>query len=226
MGHFWREENFRGLLSTAGLAEARGWSGYAAYCRLRERGLRPASLRALDEFIAEAASWPLARRASFCEWLLEHEYSTPYVYDLVPHPLRHRLIAPTLTDWAAAAPGDPRAWRWLPAPDGPRRAIALDPDDQIALRRLIGWLIGGLDYDLHEMPRYYLGSDPVAARAIAKEALELAERLEDPAIREIVRADARESFELLDGYVAYQESGSALAFEEWAARNGRTVERQ
>jgi hypothetical protein len=225
MPYTWREENFRGLLGAAALAEARGWPGYASYCRLRERGLRPAALRALEEFIATATAWPLPQRAAFCEWLLELEFSARRVYNLVPYPLRHRLIDPTLGEWAAASPEDPRAWRWLPAPDGPRRALALDPHDQIALRRLIGWLVGGLYYGLHEMPQDYLGSDPVADRAMAKEALDLSERLEDPAIRDIVRADARESFDLLDGYVAYVESGSSLDFEEWAARNGRSVER-
>lgn len=92
-------------------------------------------------------------------WLLrEIDEDTPCQSILAPHPLRTRVIAPTLSEWIEAEPENAEPHRWIGGQDHWRRAIELDPDDQIARRKLVASILNGVDYATHEMPTGYLGS--------------------------------------------------------------------
>src|SRR5687768_8198147 len=173
----WRDQIAQRLIEVATEARKRDAPGFAVYCQFRAEGLRPQALGALAEFIVSARAWPLQRRTMFVDWIECEALASPAVRELVPQPLRIGFVDPTLSEWSLTSPGDPRCWRWLPPPDGPRKALELDPSDQVARQRLAENEANWLDYVTHEFPQGYLGNSVAEDILEGKEAFAAAEGL-------------------------------------------------
>ena len=77
---------------------------------------------------------------------------------LIPHPLKIRVVEPTLLEWTDIEPTCSEPHRWLGGYEHLERAIELDPADQIALKELVLILLGQVSYSTHHLPVGYLGS--------------------------------------------------------------------
>jgi hypothetical protein len=100
-----------------------------------------------------------------------------------------------------------------------RRAIELDPADQPARVRLVELLIGGLDYDAHHLPDYYIG-DAAADLRDADDASALIEGVSDAEVRARLREELAAARPLLEDWLAFQaERGTD--FDAWCKRRGR-----
>ena len=99
---YWNQQNFKGLIGVAdSIADQPQCNLFARYCRLRECGLRPQSLQAITELIAEAAGWGDIARREFANWIYYTSLRNPEVHQLIPTPLNQQLLVPTLQQWAA-----------------------------------------------------------------------------------------------------------------------------
>jgi hypothetical protein len=152
----------------------------ASYCRLRERGLRNDAFAHLREFIREAQQWSLPERARFADWILSLQRSHPQIYDLIPYPLQQDLIEPTLRDWCRAEPMHPVRYRWLGTDEDLRRAVELDPAEQVARQLFIERVAGAVDFSIHELSSgyEYLG-DPEDDLRQLREAEEMLQGIKD-----------------------------------------------
>lgn len=167
---FWRDTYFQTLKDVAAEASTSPeWADYAAYCTEHERGLRRQAFAALDRFMSRMESAPFAERRRFASWLLHRADLHDGSHMLVPHPLRKRVIEPTLDEWLQVEPTSSEPHRWLGGYEHLKRAIELDPADDIARRRFIRCILGSVDYATHELPHGYLG-EPVADLAVLAEA--------------------------------------------------------
>jgi len=171
---FWRKTYFQTLKDVAAEAGASPtWADYAAYCTEHERGLRPQAFAILDRFISQMESASFEERRRFVSWLLHHCDLRDGSHMLAPHPLRRRVIEPTLAEWLQVEPASSEPHRWLGGYEHLKRAIELDPSDEIARRRFIGGILGQVNYSTHELPSGYLGepNGDLAALAEAEAAL-------------------------------------------------------
>ncbi|MEM1054763.1 MAG: hypothetical protein AAGI52_04500 [Bacteroidota bacterium] len=89
---------------------------YAAYCRLREQGLRKQALSLVSQLADQLAVEPFPQRRRFIGWVLRQSIEGAHPPDgllLLPYPLVRRLIEPTLLDWTRWRPEDPEPHFWL-----------------------------------------------------------------------------------------------------------------
>jgi hypothetical protein len=198
---YWRKSYFETLNIVA--AEASTfveWAGYAAYCSQQERGLRRQAFTILESFILEMEHAPFLERRRFVSWLLHRTYLHEYNHMLLPHPLRKRIIEPTLTEWIQADPDSSEPHRWFGGYEHLKRAIELDPRDEIACSKFVSFILGNVDYATHELPYGYLGkpSDDLRILAEAEATLQGLSSAED---RETAAQEISEQRRLIENYM-------------------------
>ncbi|MFM7516087.1 MAG: hypothetical protein ACKO3V_04030, partial [Pirellula sp.] len=159
---YWNQQNFEGLIAVAdSIADQPQWNLFARYCRLRERGLRPQSLQAITELIAEAAGWGDNARREFADWIYSTFLRHPEVHQLIPTPLNQQLLVPTLRKWAALESSTAIPERWLGFATGDHQhfanALSRDPTDDISRYRLVSRDLADVDHQCHHLPDYFIG---------------------------------------------------------------------
>ena len=199
--HFWRKDFFETLREVEAEALTRPeWADYALFCREYEKGLRPQALKTLEGFISKIERQSFEERRSFVSWLLERVDGRDGRHMLVPQPLHVRVIEPTLIEWTLLEPKRSEPHRWLGGYDHLKQALELEPDDEIARRKLLAIILGKVGMSTHELPQGYLGSaqDDLAA---LREAEELLTGLSDHEDRDRFAADIAEERERIQKYL-------------------------
>jgi len=157
--HFWRDDYFQTLRDVATEASASPeWADYAAFCTEYERGLRPQAFAILDRFIASMEYLSFAERRRFVSWLLNRADGHGGRHMLVPHPLQQRIVEPTLKEWIGVEPAASEPHRWLGGYEHLKRAIELDPHDELARRKFVAHILSRVGLSTHELPAGYLGT--------------------------------------------------------------------
>ena len=152
---------------------------------------------------------------------------------VLSQPLVVGIVTPTARQWAEAAPdladaqfllglfGDMSALGDGPAPlDCFRRAIALDPTHQAALRELVYRVTAWNEYAQHELPCGYLGTSPITEDIDdLREVTALLPAIVD---RDWVAGIAPRLEELLATAIAWQAFRAAKAedFARWCLDHG------
>ena len=113
--HYWREDYFETLRKAAAdaVCESPGWQDYADFCLDYERGLRSQAFLTLGRFISRIEHEPLRERRRFVSWLMRASDEQKDDHMLVPHPLRVRIVEPTLLEWTMADPQNSGPHRWI-----------------------------------------------------------------------------------------------------------------
>ncbi len=173
----WRDEYFKTLRDvSAGAARSPEWYEYARFCSEYECGLRREAFTTLDRFILRLEREGFSERRRFVSWLLNTTNGVQGQHMALPHPLRVRIIEPTLIEWTAVEPTCSEPHRWLGGYEHLQSALEIDASDEIARRKLVSLILGSGDYSTHELPSGYIG-DPHQDLAALAEANELASSL-------------------------------------------------
>lgn len=197
---FWRDTYFQTLKDVAAEAGASPeWADYAAFCTEHERGLRRQAFEILERFISQMERASFGERRRFVSWLLHRADLRDGSQMLAPHPLNKRVIEPTLAEWLQVEPASSEPHRWLGGYDHLKRAVELDPTDEIAHRRFISWILGHVDYSTHELPFGYLGEPSADLTALA-EAEAVLSGLSSENDRRRVAAEIAEQRRLIEDY--------------------------
>lgn len=170
--YYWRKPYFdtlKEIAEKAGIQPA--WAEYAAFCLEYESGLRKNAFATLERFIAKFERSPFSKRREFVSWLLTQAEGKEGRHMLLPHPLKIRLVEPTLLEWTTVEPACSEPHRWLGGPEHLKQALQLDPEDELARRKLIIWTMGQVSAYCHPIPKDYTGDfkDDLAALAEADE---------------------------------------------------------
>lgn len=198
---FWRDSYFKTLKELAAEAAANPeWTDYAAYCTEHERGLRREAFTILNRFIVQMERTSFEGRRRFISWLLNRADLREGSDLAVPHPLRQRIIEPTLAEWLKAEPLSSEPHRWLGGYDHLKQAILLDPTDQVARRKFVGCILGGVDYSTHELPHGYLG-DPTEDMAHLDEAEATLAGVTDDEFRKLATSEIADQKRLVEDYM-------------------------
>ena len=101
---YWRDDYFKTLVDIAAdAAKSPDWADYAAFCLEYESGLRPQAFAVLERFMHALERAQYSERRRFVSWLMNTADGTPGQHLAVPHPLRLRIVEPTLSDPAISA---------------------------------------------------------------------------------------------------------------------------
>ena len=155
--YFWAENDFKTLKDVA--AEARTvpeWADYAAFCEEYERGLRGKAYTILERFMSHLERAPFPERRRFVSWLSGRSDRREGRQRLIPHPLQVRVVEPTLIEWTIVEPHCSEPHLWLGGYDHVKRAFELEPDSQLARRKLIILVWSRVDFEAYGLG--YLGN--------------------------------------------------------------------
>jgi hypothetical protein len=156
--HFWRKKHFQTVKDVAADASTSPeWTDYAGFCSEYERGLRRQAFTTLERFVSSLARAPFVERRRFVSWLLQRADGRDGRHMLIPYPLHVRIVEPTLLEWTLVEPRCSEPDRWLGGYEHLKHAIELQPDDELARRKLLGLLLGKVGFSTHELPVGYLG---------------------------------------------------------------------
>jgi hypothetical protein len=219
---YWRDDNFKGLKEIVEELQDKGVDEYRNYLLLREKGLRNRAFESLNKFLSDTIDWPFKRRKEFVNWLCNIEIKNPEVYDLIPTPLREGLINTTLDEWCSIEPENNVPWRWKGGYDNWKKALSLNPKDEMARTFLLKAIIHDIDYSLHELPYGYIGK-PIEDLEFIKEAESLIPGLLNSELMQKYRETFTECKALINSYLEYRESGSQNSFEEWGLIEGKAT---
>ena len=153
---YWRDDFFKTLVDIAAdAAKFPDWADYAAFCLEYERGLRPQAFAVLERFMHALERAPFSERRRFVSWLMNTADGTPGQHVAVPHPLRLRIVEPTLVEWTAVEPKCSEPHRWIGGYEHLKLALELNGGDHAARRKLIICLLG---VGTHQLPDLYVGN--------------------------------------------------------------------
>ncbi len=156
---YWRDEDFSILAEASRIASGNhAWAEYAKYCELLERGLRNDALSYLSKFIESSSDWSFVEKKEFVSWLYHYAYPRRFLNQLLPHPLREKLLEPTLAEWVCREPENSEPHRWIGGIEHLSEAIKLDPADEIARYRLADAVFDHVGYAIHGLPYGYIGN--------------------------------------------------------------------
>jgi hypothetical protein len=199
--YFWRKDYFESLKTAADETKATPeWMEFATFCTEMELGLRKQALKSLDRFIAEMERRPFSERRQFVSWLCARTDRSWGSNILMPHPLRIRIVEPTLSEWTIEEPDDSEPHRWIGGYEHLIQAIELNSNDQIARRKLIICILSRIDNNAHELPIGYLGA-PHEDLSALDEAEDLLAELSNDEDREALLADITELRSAIHGYL-------------------------
>jgi hypothetical protein len=199
--YYWRKDHFESLQAAADDARATPeWMEYATFCAEMRLGLRKQALKSLDLFIQEMERRPFSDRRQFVSWLCMRTSKSWENSILMPHPLRIRIVEPSLAEWTIEQPADSEPHRWIGGYEHLIRAIELNPNDQIARRKLIICVLSRISNNAHELPIGYLGTPDEDLSAL-HEAEDLLAELSNDEDREALLTDITELRSAIHGYL-------------------------
>ncbi len=197
----WRDKYFKTLREISAEAErSHEWSDYAAFCSEYERGLRKQAFAILNRFISNMERAPFSERKRFVSWLMNATAGVEGQHMAAPHPLRVRIIEPTLVEWTAVEPNCSEPHRWLGGYEHLKSALLLDASDEIARRKLLDLIMGAVDYSTHELPHGYIG-DPHEDLIGLAEACELADGMTNEIERKQFAEEIEQQRVLIQSYL-------------------------
>jgi len=133
------------------------WADYAMFCAEYERGLRREAFVILERFLFSLERAAFTQRRRFVSWLLDRAEGREGRHMLIPHPLHLRVVEPTLLEWTQVEPECSEPHRWIGGYEHLRRAIELQPEDELARKKLIACVLSRVVFGTHVLPSGYLG---------------------------------------------------------------------
>ncbi|HYE53414.1 MAG TPA: hypothetical protein VD996_01175 [Chitinophagaceae bacterium] len=202
------------------------WTDYANYCFAREKGLRKAAFKHLDNFFQATANWTNDQKIEFIKFLFSFfETVEEADYGPFPQPLSERLVKPALQYWCEHENKDERPFRWYGTyyrSEGHLfKALELNPADDIARQRLLTWWTNNIYYSIHHLPEGYIG-DPAEDLQLAEKIQSHIDQLTDPDLREKWTKELQENLELVRNYIEWKQSGHP-DLEQWGKEKNKRV---
>ncbi|WP_051656247.1 hypothetical protein [Exiguobacterium acetylicum] len=188
----------------------------------KDRGLRKAWLVHMERFIEKANTWNFERQRMFVSWLLSTCEGETEASFLLIHPLKERLLKPTLKKWMKEMPDDVRPYRWY--------GLFFDEDDryiylqeaitrggrqeQLAIEKMIDHHLYGLWYSFHHLNEdLYLGEIEEDAATLTETWL-LIEQLEDAVLKSECINEWQKMNQTLTDWVRFRQE-QTTGFMEW-----------
>lgn len=223
--HYWNRDNFEGLssLSSALRLDPR-LERLAAYCDLREKGLRRAAFVQLEIFLNEVTSCEVSVQRDLALHVLEAHWKIPQAHQFLADPLRKRFLERVLEEWRAAEAENPVPVRQLALLRQDRslleEALRMKPNDDLVRVALAGILIGLVDHATHHLVEGRFIGDEADASATLAEAKSILTGVMEPSSVRTLCQDREALAALLADWREYRRAPEGT-FPEWCQVRNR-----
>ncbi|MCG2618158.1 hypothetical protein LZZ85_27910 [Terrimonas sp. NA20] len=129
----------------------KAWANeYLRYLDLRKKGLRKASFEALEQFILIYNDLDKTLRRLFIDFIYQIGREAGNCDEYIPVNL-YSVFKMELNKWIKEEPENPIPYRWSSELSLVKRAVELDPSDQLTLDIFFSRLIKGIEMNQHEV---------------------------------------------------------------------------
>jgi hypothetical protein len=217
----WSENHnpYHGILQEALAVD--DWYLYALSLDNSLKGYKEQSQTFLNGFINFAKTWEFARKRKFLEWfcpMLEVDSNIRLLN--LPEPLAGKLVYPTLQEWLQIEPKNPAPYRWLGmlfhdenSEMYLRKALAVDPTEQVARRGLTNILSYNLYDAFHYLPRIVAGN-PQEILHTLEDIREIAKGITNPEVQTLFFQAVDYYQKIIFNWLAFKAS-TETNFEKW-----------
>lgn len=128
------------------------WAGnYLEYTNLRKKGLKKQSQAYLTEFIEVFKKQNVSERRNFVDSVYSIAYLTSDYSTFLPMNLYKEAIQPEIETWIKEEPDNPIPNKWSYDLNNNKKAILLNPNDQIAIENFANKIINKISLNQHEV---------------------------------------------------------------------------
>lgn len=126
-------------------------SNYTKYLEYRRKGLRKEGLGFLTKFANDFKSQGKNERRRFLDYVFGLAFISEDYSEYLPVNLYNELLVPEIKNWIDDEPDNPNAYRWSADLSNVKKAVELNPIDQIALERAGQMIINAISMNQHEI---------------------------------------------------------------------------
>ena len=226
--YYWNESNFKGLKEVGMEFQHRpGFTFFADYCLSKEKGLKKQAKQSIGAFVDMIDESDVYTQRNIVVCLLELKFENPAIHQLLPHPLRMKLIS-ILDTWSQSQEVEGQVFRWLGylLPDAKQydKAIELDPQDQIALGMRANSHLNSVDYQTHHLSESRFLGEVSEAESTLVFAESLISRLEAGRWKKRLSDELDYYKRLIKKWKEYCELSPTNPFPKWCERQGELFE--
>lgn len=121
------------------------------YIQFRKQGLKKKAMEELEYFFLDFNLQSHSDRRFFIDIVNRIAFLTDNYSLFLPENLNSKFLVPEIKLWIKDEPSNPIPYKWSSNIDDNTKSVELDPQDQIALEKLVNRLIGKISMNQHEL---------------------------------------------------------------------------
>ncbi len=222
--NYWNQQNFEGLKSIGEkYSSVSDFELFGKYCLLREKGLKKQSVVAINEFVSLIGKQSTKKQREIATELSALSFWNRDIHQLVSHPLKV-FLKDVLEKWTEEDITDAVPYRWLGYISGDlsqyKKALEIDPTDEICITRLAQSLLDDVDYQTHHLSESKLLGEFSDAMKAVSDAETLINLLKNNSIKSSITEELNYYKELLASWQEYDKSEKNDSFPAWCTQKG------
>jgi hypothetical protein len=127
------------------------FKNYFSYLNFREKGLNKQSKDCMKDFIRDLKGMNKSDRQFFIDWVYRQAFEKDNYGSFLPWNLVHEIIKPELNNWMKEEPENVIPYIWSFDSVLLKKALELQPQNQIAIELLAKRVMGIISMNQHEL---------------------------------------------------------------------------
>jgi len=222
---YWNQNNFTGLKSIGKKYSAIPvYKLFGEYCLKKEEGLKKIAVATLKDFVSESKIKSQKEQRIIAEELSSLGFYNRDVHQLLAFPLV-KYLKEVLNQWTIDDPANLIPYKWLGYISGDiscyKKALKLDPKDDICISRIAQSYINEIDYQTHHLSESKLLGDFKNAKLILSKSKSLIDRLSSDEMKSTILLEYEYYQKLLESWDKYSKIETKQSFPDWCASRGK-----
>ncbi len=222
--YYWNRENFEGLKSVGEkYSSVEGYELFGKYCLQKEQGLKKLAVTSIKEFVSVSKRRTQEEQRGIAEELSSLGFWNGDIHQLLAHPLVE-FLKQVLEQWASDDPANPTPHKWLGYIGGDissyKRALKLDPKDEICISRIAQAHLNDADYQTHHLSESIFLGEFNEAKSSMRSARSLIGMLNTEELKLKMLNEMEYYDKLLSCWEEYSQLGIDGSFPNWCASKG------
>jgi hypothetical protein len=139
-------------MNTVNSLEEFSWAeNYLSYLNFIKKGLKSQAKNSLDSFLLDYQNQKISIRRNFLDKIAQIAFNTKDYSNYLPQNFYKNVFETEIANWIKEEPTNVKALRWSPDINLNKRALELDPNDQLTLEIYGNKILNRIKMNQHEL---------------------------------------------------------------------------